>query len=164
MDKVFVVTSGCYSDYGINAIFSTRKAAQEYIDKARALHAEDDGEYCIGNVYWAADANIEEWPLDSESHAKKFDFWTAGMLLDDGAVVEPARKGTEFGHPKSKVEQCGVFVPRYNDRPIVRVRSVKSADHAMKMAVEARQGWLRENGPKSPQKSPQTKKAPLERR
>lgn len=30
--QVYVVTSGEYSDYGINAIFSTREKAQEYVD------------------------------------------------------------------------------------------------------------------------------------
>lgn len=30
--QVYVVTSGEYSDYGINAIFSTRELAQEYVD------------------------------------------------------------------------------------------------------------------------------------
>jgi hypothetical protein len=29
---VYVVTSGCYSDYGINAIFSTQEKAQEYME------------------------------------------------------------------------------------------------------------------------------------
>lgn len=32
MDKVFIVTSGCYSDYQIEAVFSTNEKAEEYID------------------------------------------------------------------------------------------------------------------------------------
>lgn len=31
MKKIFVVTSGSYSDYGITAVFSTRKLAEEFI-------------------------------------------------------------------------------------------------------------------------------------
>lgn len=50
MNKVFVVTSGDYSDYGIDAIFSTRDLAQAFIDafKANKWHEMD----------------IEEWDLD----------------------------------------------------------------------------------------------------
>lgn len=35
MDKVFIVTSGCYSDYQIEAVFSTEEMANEYIDSQR---------------------------------------------------------------------------------------------------------------------------------
>lgn len=35
MDKVFIVTSGCYSDYQIEAVFSTKEIAEEYIDSQR---------------------------------------------------------------------------------------------------------------------------------
>ena len=58
MNKVFVVTSGEYSDYGIDAIFSTRELAQNFIDafKADKWHEMD----------------IEEWDLDpNEKHLKQ---------------------------------------------------------------------------------------------
>lgn len=32
MDKVFIVTSGCYSDYQIEAVFSSEERAKEYIN------------------------------------------------------------------------------------------------------------------------------------
>ena len=35
MDKVFIVTSGCYSDYQIEAVFSTKETAEEYIDSKK---------------------------------------------------------------------------------------------------------------------------------
>ena len=46
MAKVFIVTSGEYSDYGINAVFSTRELAEQYLD------TKDD------------DYGIEEYDLD----------------------------------------------------------------------------------------------------
>lgn len=136
MSTVYVVTSGSYSDYGIHAMFSTKKLAQEYIDKAK-----DSASY----EYWAIKANIEEWKLDSESKAQTFDLWHVGLLLDDGSVVEPNRGSRSvFGVKcKSLVRQCGDKVPCYKMRPIVRVESSVSAEHAMKIAVEARQAWLR---------------------
>ena len=143
MTNVYVVTSGSYSDYGIRAVFSTRKLAQDYIDKANSIREADGVDYSTANVYFAADANIETWGLNLEVEAKAFSFWTVGMLLDDGSVIEPVHEGLEYGRPVSRVVQCGVKVPCYNNRPIVRVFSVKSAKHAQKMAVEARQAWLR---------------------
>ena len=46
MAKVFIVTSGEYSDYGIDRVFSTRKLAEQYVD------TKDD------------DWQIEEYELD----------------------------------------------------------------------------------------------------
>lgn len=43
MDKVFVVTSGCYSDFGIDAIFSTKEQAEDYIDRMNFVSAYDEG-------------------------------------------------------------------------------------------------------------------------
>ena len=57
-NTVYVVTSGEYSDYGIDAIFSTRELAQSFIDafKADKWHEMD----------------IEEWDLDPNStHLKQ---------------------------------------------------------------------------------------------
>lgn len=34
---VYVVTSGFYGENGVDAIFSTRELAQEYIDKVKAI-------------------------------------------------------------------------------------------------------------------------------
>jgi hypothetical protein len=31
MGKVYIATSGCYSDYGINAVFSARELAEEFV-------------------------------------------------------------------------------------------------------------------------------------
>lgn len=55
MKVVYIVTSGCYSDYSIRACFSTREAAQALIDEWRER-----------NDYRVSDANIEEWDLDDE--------------------------------------------------------------------------------------------------
>lgn len=58
MKKVFVVTSGEYSDYGIDAIFSTRELAQSFIDAFKA------------NKWYEMD--IEEWDLDpNKTHLKQ---------------------------------------------------------------------------------------------
>lgn len=48
--KVYIVTSGDYEDYGINAVFSTKEAAQKFIDD----------NFKNANYYVA----IEEYELD----------------------------------------------------------------------------------------------------
>lgn len=55
MSKIYVVTEGDYSDYHIEACFSTKKKAQEYIKNAKKVN---DSLYFPG---------IEEWELDSNS-------------------------------------------------------------------------------------------------
>lgn len=42
MNKVYIVTSGCYSDYTIEAVFSTYEKAQEYIHKRSGLWGTGD--------------------------------------------------------------------------------------------------------------------------
>lgn len=135
--KVYIVTSGCYSDYGIRAVSLSRKGAQDAIDAAR-----------LADEYWANEASIEMWVADEILAFRKQMVWMCGMLLDDGSIVEPkdpTYTNTCFTVPfRSQVEQCGVKVPAYGNRPIVRVRSTVSYKHAVKLAAEARQGWLRE--------------------
>lgn len=55
MSKIYVVTEGDYSDYHIEACFSTKKKAQEYIKNAKKVHE---------SYYYP---RIEEWELDSNS-------------------------------------------------------------------------------------------------
>jgi len=58
MKKIFIVTSGAYSDYGIDAVFSTEELAQKFIDSFKQDNYND--------MY------IEEWPLDpNEQHLKQ---------------------------------------------------------------------------------------------
>lgn len=55
MSKIYVVTDGNYSDYHIEACFSTKKKAQEYIKNSKKVNS---------SWYYP---QIEEWELDSSS-------------------------------------------------------------------------------------------------
>lgn len=58
MEKVYVVTSGEYSDYGIDAIFSTQELAQKFID----VFSKDK---------WRS-MSVEQWDLDPiKTHLKQ---------------------------------------------------------------------------------------------
>jgi hypothetical protein len=55
MSKVYIVTEGKYSDYGIEACFSTKKKAQEFVKNIKKIR---------DSYYYP---NIEEWDLDEQS-------------------------------------------------------------------------------------------------
>lgn len=66
---VYVVSSGVYSDYGVNAIFSSRKLAEEFISAA------PDPDY----------NTIEEYPLNpptSNLIKRGYSIWQILMLRD----------------------------------------------------------------------------------
>lgn len=56
MAKVYIVTSGCYSDYTINVCFSTKEKAQEYINNSKKT-----------KNYSYRDIRIEEYELDGKT-------------------------------------------------------------------------------------------------
>lgn len=132
--SVYVITSGCYSDYGIHGVSLSRKNAQKCIDNA--LAAEE---------YWAEDAAIEEWEVDGLLKSKRMEVWRCGMLLDDGSIVESRPDpNVIFEAPfRGRITQYATKVPMYKNRRIVRTESTVSQKHAQKLAVEARQKWLR---------------------
>jgi hypothetical protein len=69
MAKVFVVTSGCYSEYGIDGIFSTKENAEDY---AQTLFADD--------------INIEEWDLDEKKPDLNEKEWFVNIDVCDGHI------------------------------------------------------------------------------
>ena len=71
MAKIYIVTSGEYSDYGINAVFSTMKRAQEY----RQQH---------GTGF-----SIEVFDIDEEVK-KETKIWRVVMRFDNFKVSECA--------------------------------------------------------------------------
>lgn len=61
--KVYVVTSGEYSDYSIEAIFSTKELAQQYIDERMHSHG------------WFDINGIDEWEVDDQAGKVGEDKW-----------------------------------------------------------------------------------------
>ena len=57
MSKVFIVTSGEYSDYGIDRVFSTEEKAKEWVDIITSMY---NGNY-----------NIEQYELDAPIPERK---------------------------------------------------------------------------------------------
>jgi len=138
---VFVVSSGCYSDYSIDAIFSTRAQAEEFIREA------PKGDYEA--------VDINEWELDAEQYKKWRTMWICRLDAENGDVAEE--------HMSAHIEPCTSRTwPHFNQ---IRFRGNQSkllpeeryieafgssfvgAEHARKLAAEVRQAWLRAGKP-----------------
>lgn len=60
--KIYIVTSGSYSDYGINCVFSTKEKADEYV---KMKNLSDRWE----------DYNVEEYDVDKPYEMEAIDFY-----------------------------------------------------------------------------------------
>ena len=78
MKKVYVVTSGCYSDYRIERVFSTRELAEEFCDR----------DY---------DCGVEEYELDGEMPPRKEIIFHILLNLENKEVI-----GIGCGEDKQK--------------------------------------------------------------
>jgi len=125
--KIYIVTSGDYSDYGVDAVFSTKEKADAYVATARA---NGDFSCCVNNP--------DEWELDAIPLESIKSMWTVNCDLGDGSLDEPIGPTAEVVSDGSRGD-ADIFAPW---RAVGR--SYVSAEHAKKLAVEARQKWLRE--------------------
>lgn len=129
---VYVVTTGEYSDYSIRGVFSSREAAEKFMAKCKASEA------C-----WNQDFNeLQEWALDDALKERAYTRFNAGVFLDDGSVEE-AHDGFEYWGVPETSSYIAESVPCHGGRGVARSTSHKSKEHAMKVAAEARQKWLR---------------------
>lgn len=132
--KVWVVETGCYSDRTVRGIFSTRAKAQQYINRCRESL----------ECYYTDFNEIQGWILDEPLKEREYTRWGVGIMLDTGSLETREYKQQMWGIPHS-----GFIVweniPAYNGRGAVRAESCRSAAHALKLAVEGRQQWLREH-------------------
>jgi hypothetical protein len=124
---IFVVTSGDYSAYGINAMFTHRADAEEYMKLI-------DG------------SDVEEWTLDEFAGGKVVTVFQSHIAMSDGKISEmnPTKVlDSALDHGKTKVNRTSWANQRGTFSQAVSM-SVVSQQHANKIVVEARQAWLRE--------------------
>lgn len=110
--KIYIVTSGEYSDYSIDAVFSTKEKAEEYIQQ----HGTDYA--------------IEEYDLDEEVE-KKTKLWK--ITFDKNGV---AKAYTQDYLINETVDTCYVCVLWYGERYIHFYVDADSMDRAIKIARE----------------------------
>jgi hypothetical protein len=127
-DKVYIVTSGSYSDYGINAVFLDEAAATAYAAK-RDVAAGGYGEFGVEEWDVATEATFSgyvleaTWRIPAASHfnSGKEESWTL-RTWHDGEDPGPATV------IEARVDSDG--------RPTVRVRGT-SQDHVTKSLQDA---------------------------
>lgn len=138
--KVFLITSGTYSDYSVGAVFSTRELAEAYLADLKKINLNDD-------------SLIEEWPLDSAGDASVKEYWVASIRIDNGDLVEEMmwndgrRKSGpyyDWARPNQRVRDW----PNLDMYPVkdslgipavIQVSSFVSQEHANKVVIEKRQ-------------------------
>lgn len=126
MANVYLVTAGCYSDYRIEAAFSTKQHAEEFAAKYNSDRSDN-----------YETAEVEEYELDAEVGAKIAEVYESQIHLHSGTIEEIGKKtillrrGDDF---------YGPVTPHANYAFTV---SEDSQAHANKLAAEKRQEWLR---------------------
>ena len=113
--KIYVVTSGCYSDFHIDAMFSTREKAQKYIDAAKF----DDWDEINGITEYDIDSASTEPPKsmivsgyfeEDELDVINFDDgkeepWSFSMEMVDGVAFDVTFTGNIAVRPGETAEQ-----------------------------------------------------------
>lgn len=117
--EVFVVVSGIYSDFGINAIFSTREKAQAYIDNRADVNQFND-------------YRIEVYGLDEygDINSRLIAYWVK-IDKDDNASIE------RIGPNHSRSEAIDF---RVGDATVW----ARDEQHAAKIAMERYMRWKAE--------------------
>ncbi len=129
MNKIYIITKGEYSDYQIVCVFSTEEKAMAYIDEYMKTGLAGYGDEMI----------IEEFKVDDTVHAEMVTKkqYEAKIRLRDGELQD--EKGQLiFVRPNER--GCSYFGIDYG----VGISYI-SQEHARKLAVEARQDWLRQS-------------------
>ena len=144
---VYVVTSGEYSDYGIQAVFLDKAEAESYHADLQKSSPHDS-------------PRIEEWAVGRPGPEVLKPSWGVRIDVATGRV-ETNDQSYSMVPPERDADECQVSrwaaipapwlptlaVPAFNVRaPEVHTlyrESYVSQEHAVKLAVESRQRWLR---------------------
>ena len=137
MANVYLVTEGAYSDYKILAVFSSSEKAAEYIREA------EKSDY--GGV------RVEVYELDNDNGERFHLIYFVSINLATGDVVPNISFYTYQGE-SWRLESQGYrgeadVQCHYGSQPHVQGESAVSREHALKLAAECRQKWLREVQP-----------------
>ena len=121
MKKVYVVTSGSYSDYGIDAIFDTKELAQSFIDSFK------DDSYNDFN-------GIDEWYLNPNELDLKANRKPFSLRMDiEGNTFELEQSSSSYGHKN------GLDLSFTYKKDLMNVKCFADDEiHAVKIANEKR--------------------------
>lgn len=131
MKPIFIVTSGCYSDYGIDAVCSTRAGAEAFVEAAK-----------LTGGYRAADTRIEVWPIDDLSHREEGQKKIKVVLSENGDTdtVTEMPPDARLDWYRWSRSAGGPRFPHLGPQKVTFGATVwaRDTDHAIKMARDAR--------------------------
>lgn len=159
--KVYIVTAGDISGHGNVGVFSTRQAAEEYVARTEPgrhdsteieEHAIDDPEHLGTEVdrSWSCTMFLGDGAIyagdvayigrPSDRHG--LGWHPAGECAERTCLLTPSELARLGRADSVEVRETGWSVKPQEQ--VVVVKTWVSADHAMRLAAEARQKWLRE--------------------
>jgi len=128
--NVYLVTSGSFEEYSIDAVFSDRAKADAYVNGSPNF-------------------NIEEWELDEKCGRFMRKGYCCSIDFDGGELTE-----YEVEKESAAIEKTS---DGYSAEVFYSVVSFVSASHARSICVAKRRAWMRKNG-KSERQHPHTPK------
>ena len=120
MKTVYVVTEGTYSDYGIEALFSTEEKAKAFVAKHE----------------YNSDRRVEEYTLDEWIDAGTRTVWTTVIDVTNGEIQHYEQCTRFTPHPRwTETNECYFDFRRDGpgpNRPLtgITARSTVSQEHA----------------------------------
>lgn len=122
MSKVFIVTSGEYSDYSINRVFSTEEKAKKWIDVITSMYG--------GNY------NIEQYKLDAPIPERREYLFFEAYIEDD--VIIKSNFEFYFADEPSEIKFFRQSDGSYDKICIgtIKLKSNESLDKAKSRAVK----------------------------
>lgn len=125
--KVYVVTSGSYSDYGINAIFSTKELAEEYIKEVWKNSTSCNG--------------VNEWELDTDDPNKFKDKKFFQIKMNFEGDVKEIIKG-DFNDWLDRVGEESDYYETFNTNLGICTCWAKDIDTAIKITNDLRAQYI----------------------
>jgi hypothetical protein len=119
--KMYLVSSGQYSDYSVLGIYSTKEKADEAV------------------AIYAADNDIEEWDVDDLPPHPPGEFRWSITMLDNGDVASISNYPA--GLTYAPLESYRPFWPSQKNRRVL-ILWARDKEHAVKIASEKRREMI----------------------
>jgi hypothetical protein len=130
--KIYVVTSGEYSDYSIEAVFSTKELAGEYVSYGEKI-----------NLFGYTGAEIEEFDLDISfpKYPKDKAHWSITLDLKTGKTIYVMKSNNQLDKNLFYQSYHNIFT---GDELLDIYCWAKDEEHAKKIAFDIRTKVLAE--------------------
>lgn len=135
--KVYVVTSGEYSDFGIEQVFSTKEKAQNFIDLSK--------EYGNDNINY----EIDEYDLDpivKVPHYHKFKYFYFVEMDKEGNIKHCNKTHLDIMNPEVEKEMVYLTNDYLSKKSVLNaIINANDKEHAIKIMGEKRTKILAAN-------------------